>query len=133
MLEILEFAHNTEVPLLSYNQESDLTAVVNLVYISARDFYRMEREDKAGIGYVDFIFYPETDRHADGIILELKVNDTPKKALQQIKDRKYVLRFEGKLGERPKYTGRVLGVGISYDKGTKIHACKIEVLRDRIS
>ena len=82
---------------------------------------------------MDFIFYPETDHTADGIILELKVNDTPKKALQQIRDRKYVLRFEGKLGERPKYTGRVLGVGISYDKGTKIHACKIEVLRDRIS
>ena len=47
MLETLEFAHNTEVPLLSYNQESDLTAVVNLVYLSARVFYRMEHEDKA--------------------------------------------------------------------------------------
>lgn len=127
------FAHNTEVPLLNYSNETDLTAVVNLIYLAARDTYRVEREDKGGIGYVDFIFYPEVDHTADGIILELKVNDTPKKALQQIKDRKYVLRFEGKLGERPKYTGRVLGVGISYDKGTKIHACKIEVLRDRIS
>ena len=106
---------------------------MNLIYLAARDTYRVEREDKGRIGYVDFIFYPEVDHTADGIILELKVNDTPKKALQQIKDRKYVLRFEGKLGERPKYTGRVLGVGISYDKGTKIHACKIEVLRDRIS
>ena len=36
---------------------------------------------------MDFIFYPETDHTADGIILELKVNDTPKKALQQIRDR----------------------------------------------
>lgn len=45
-------------------------------------------------------FYPETDHTADGIILELKVNDTPKKALQQIRDRKYVLRFEGKLVHR---------------------------------
>lgn len=36
----------------------------------------MEREDKAGIGYVDFIFYPETDKRADGIILELKVDHT---------------------------------------------------------
>ncbi len=49
---------------------------------------------------MDFIFYPETDHTADGIILELKVNDTPKKALQQIRDRKYVLRFEGKLVHR---------------------------------
>ena len=132
MLEILEFAHNTEVPLLSYNQESDLTAVVNLVYLSARDFYRMEREDKAGIGYVDFIFYPETDRHADGIILELKVDDTPEEALRQIRDKKYALKFEGKLGEERRYTGRILGVGIAYDKVKKVHACKIEALREAI-
>lgn len=131
MAGILEFAHNTEVPLLSYNNETDLTAVVNLVYLAARDTYRVEREDKSGIGYVDFIFYPETDHKADGIILELKVNDTPENALQQIKDRRYVLRFEGKLGEPPKYLGRVIGVGIAYDKETKRHSCITEVLRSR--
>ena len=74
MLAILEHAHNTEAPLLNYSNEAELTALVNLVYLSARDHYRVEREDKAGIGYVDFIFYPETDWNADGIILELKVN-----------------------------------------------------------
>ena len=57
MLEILEYAHDTEVPLLNYNNEVDLTAVVNLVYLAARDSYRIEREDKAGKGFVDFIFY----------------------------------------------------------------------------
>ena len=55
MLEILEYAHNTEIPLLSYNNETDLTAVVNLIYLSARDTYRIEREDKAGIGYADYL------------------------------------------------------------------------------
>ncbi len=129
MTEILEFAHNTEVPLLSYNRETDLTAVVNLVYLSARDTYRVEREDKSGTGYVDFIFYPEISHEADGIVLELKINDTPERALQQIKDKKYALKFEGKLGEMPKYTGRILGVGIGYDKETKRHSCKIEILR----
>jgi len=130
MLKILEFAHNTEVPLLTYNNETDLTAVVNLVYLSARDFYRIEREDKAGTGYVDFIFYPEVNRNNDGIILELKVNHTADEALQQIKDKKYALKFEGKIGERPLYTGRILGVGIAYNKETKKHTCKIEILRN---
>jgi hypothetical protein len=131
MLEILEFAHNTEIPLLSYNNETDLTAVVNLVYLAARDFYRIEREDKAGIGYVDFIFYPEANPKADGIILELKVDHTAQEALQQIKDKKYALKFEGSLGKKPNYTGRVLGVGIAYDRNTKKHSCTIEVLREK--
>lgn len=132
MVRILEYAHNTESPLLSYNNESDLTTLVNLVYLQARDFYRIEREDKAGTGYVDFIFYPELNHGADAIILELKVNHTADEALQQIKERQYALKFEGHLGEKPKYTGRVLGVGIAYDKNSKRHECKIEILRDSI-
>lgn len=58
MCEILKYAHDTESPIFSYNSEIELSAVVNLVYLAARDRYRVEREDKAGEGYVDFIFYP---------------------------------------------------------------------------
>ena len=128
MLEILEYAHNTEIPLLSYNNETDLTAVVNLIYLSARDTYRIEREDKAGIGYADFIFYPKNPKD-DCIIIELKVNHTHAEAIQQIKDRGYALRFSGKLAEKNEYTGRILAVGITYDKAIKTHDCKIEVLK----
>ena len=60
MAEILQLAHNTETPILSYNNETELAAVVNLVYLSARDRYRVEREDKAGKGFVDFIFIRKT-------------------------------------------------------------------------
>ena len=127
MLAILEYAHNTETPLFSYNNESELTALVNLVYLSARDSYRIEREDKAGIGYVDFIFYPE-DKNADCIILELKVDHTPEEAIRQIKDRQYALRFKGRLGEASPYTGHILAVGITYNKKDKKHYCKIEKL-----
>ncbi len=127
MLDILEFAHNTEVPLLSYNNETELTAIVNLIYLSARDYYRIEREDKSGLGYVDFIFYPQ-DRNADCIILELKVNSTSEEAIQQIKDKKYALNFKGKLGVSEQYTGKILAVGIAYDKSFKKHSCKIEEL-----
>lgn len=132
MIDILEYAHDTEVPLLSYNHETELTAIVNLVYLSARDRYRVEREDKAGVGYVDFIFYPQTDKDADCIILELKVDSTPDIAIAQIKEKQYTLRFSGKLGEQNIYTGRILAVGISYDRNIKKHDCKIEVLRNRI-
>lgn len=128
MEEILAYAHDTETPLLDYNHETELTAVVNLVYLSARDKYDIQREDKAGTGYVDFIFYPKYDRSLDGIILELKVDNTPEEAIQQIKDKQYDLRFKGKLGEEKLCSGRILAVGIGYDKRTKEHRCKMEVL-----
>lgn len=127
MEEILAYTHNTETPLLSYNHEVELSAIVNLVYLSARDRYRIEREDKAGVGFVDFIFYPE-EKGETCIILELKVDSTPEAAIRQIKEKQYALRFKGKLGERPKYTGKILAIGISYNKETKVHKCKIEEL-----
>ena len=127
MAEILEYAHNTESPLLYYNNEAELASVVRLVYLEARDFYRIEREDKAGIGYVDFIFYP-IRKSDDCIILELKVDKPVEEAIQQIKDRQYALRFRGKLGEEPCYTGRILAVGIAYDREDKKHSCIVEIL-----
>ena len=125
MERILEFAHNTEVPLLSYNHETELSVIVNLVYLAARDSYRVEREDKAGTGYVDFIFYPY-DTTADCIILELKVDHTPDEAIAQIIDKKYALKFVPKLAGQKIYTGRILAVGIGYWKESKKHSCKVE-------
>ena len=127
MEKIPELVHDTEVPLLSYNHETELSAIVNLVYLAARDSYRVEREDKAGVGYVDFIFYPY-DLTADGIILELKVDHTPEEAIQQIKDRKYALKFVPRLAEQKKYTGKILAVGIGYEKTEKKHRCRVESL-----
>ncbi len=127
MCKILKFAHDTESPIFSYNSEIELSAVVNLVYLAARNKYRVEREEKAGEGYVDFIFYPER-RGADAFILELKTDSKPEEAIRQIKNKNYALRFLGKMGETPKYTGRILAVGISYNRKTKEHSCKIEDL-----
>lgn len=127
MAEILQLAHDTESPIFSYNSETELAAVVNLVYLSARDKYRIEREDKAGKGYADFIFYPQR-QGAEALIIELKVIASAKDAIRQIKEKNYVLRLRGKLGEKSKYTGRILAVGISYEKKTKKHLCEVEEL-----
>lgn len=73
---------------------------------------------------MDFIFYPER-KNEPGLILELKVDATPDDAIKQIKDRQYALRFTGKLGEKQKYTGKILAVGIGYDTKSKEHCCKV--------
>lgn len=133
MVSILQQAHDTETGMKGYNDEAELSAIVKLVYLSARDRYDIQREDKAGVGYVDYIFYPTVDMSDDCIILELKVNHSADESIQQIKDRNYAQRFIGKLGETKRYTGRILAVGISYfkDDSSKQHECKIEVLKKR--
>ena len=90
-------------------------------------FTAMLRKEPS-LGYVDFIFYPETDKNADCIILELKAGQTPEDAIRQIKEKKYAMKFQGRIGGKGEYTGRVLAVGISYDRKEKKHSCKIEVL-----
>lgn len=47
MSQILKYAHDSESPIFSYNNEIELSAVVNLVYLAAGDRYQMEREEKA--------------------------------------------------------------------------------------
>ena len=63
-----------------------------------------------------------------GMILELKINHSPKEAIKQIKNKNYKLRFQGKIGEIPQFQGKILAVGISYDKKTKKHECEVEWL-----
>lgn len=129
MEQILEQTHDVETPILSYNHETELSAVVNLTYLSARDYYRVEREEKAGKGFVDFIFYPEIPSVKTGIILELKVDHSPEEAITQIKEKNYMVRFTGKDAKNEKKIERILLVGIGYDKQTKKHKCKIEELK----
>lgn len=131
MERILSFAHDTETPILNYNDEGDLAALVNLVYLSARNEYRIEREDRAGKGFADFIFYPYNVQ-AECIILELKVDQSPDAAIQQIVDKNYALRFQGRLGGGGAYPGRKLAVGMVYDRAGKVHHCKVVELKDEV-
>ncbi len=132
MAELLERVHNTESPLERYSSEAELSKVITFAYLQAREFYDIRLEDRSGTGYVDYIFYPYR-KEDDGIIIELKMDQPVESAIQQIKDRNYALNFEGKLGEEPKCTGRILAVGIAYNRKdpNKRHTCKVEILRGK--
>ena len=112
--------HNSEIPILQYNDENSLSCVVTLAYLAARNYYKIEREEKTGKGYADFMFHPR--RNGDiAFVLELKVNDKPEKAIKQIKEKEYYQKFIKENSNR-----KILAVAICYDKNNKKHECKIE-------
>lgn len=113
--------HNSELPILRYNDENSLSCVVTLAYLAARDMYRVEREEKSGKGFADFIFHPRRKKFP-GIVLELKADDTPQAAIAQIRMKEYCEKLKGE------HVEHILAVGLSYDTVKKEHQCVIEEL-----
>ena len=100
-----------------------LESTLSLAFYSARQKYKIFRELPTGKGYADLVFLPRP-LHADlpALIVELKWDKTSEAAIQQIRNRQYGKALED-------YAGRILAVGISYDKETRQHECVIEEYR----
>ena len=120
--EILHNIHNSEIPILQYNDENSLACVITLSYLSARDQYRVEREEKSGKGYADFTFHPRR-KNDIGFILELKKDATVDEAMKQIKEKEYFQKFI------QEHENNLLAVAICYNSKTKEHSCKIERIK----
>ncbi|MGL5087663.1 MAG: AAA family ATPase [Clostridium sp.] len=118
--KILHDVHNSEIPILKYSDENSLACVVTLAYLSARDSYRVEREEKSGKGYTDFSFHPMRKNDIP-FILELKKDDTPENAIKQIREKEYVQKFRKEFRNK-----KILAVAICYSSETKEHSCIIE-------
>ena len=118
MEQLIQEAHDINIPVIKYNDENSLACVITLVYLSARTKYTIVREMEAGAGKADFIFYPN-DKSKPAFILELKKNASPEEALKQIREKRYATALRD-------YTGQKLAVGISYDEKLKKHSVKIE-------
>ncbi|WP_331645487.1 PD-(D/E)XK nuclease domain-containing protein [Terrisporobacter othiniensis] len=105
---------------MSLLDENSLSCVLTLAYLSARDTYRIEREEKTGKGYADFTFHPRR-KNDIAFIVELKKDEEPDVALNQIKEKEYVEKFRKEHKDR-----KVLAVAICYNSKNKEHHCKIE-------
>lgn len=121
--EIIELAHETYTSVLQYNDENSLSCVLTMAYYTAPAYYNIIREMPAGKGFADFIFYPRKEAgNRPALIVELKYDKNADTALKQIKEK----RYSGALKE---HKGRILLVGVSYDKNNKKHECIIEELQ----
>ena len=114
----IEEAH-LDTSILTYNNENALAYTLSIAYMTARNHYTIVREMPSGKGFADMVFIPRYDKPA--MIVELKWNKEAETAINQIHNKHNPKVLE-------KYKNNLILVGITYDKETKQHNCKIETL-----
>ncbi len=117
--EALARAHDDGCAPTFYNDEQALRAVVKSAYIAAADHYATVEELPSGRGLADVVYLPKRGDPAPALVVELKWDRSPEAAIAQVRDRDYpaVLRDFG---------GPVLLVGVTYERKSKRHVCRIE-------
>ncbi len=80
----------------------------------------MIREMPSGKGFADMVFLPKKRfPEKPALVIELKWNKSAQGAIGQIREKNYCESLS-------EYRGKLLLVGVNYDKRTRTHACEIE-------
>ena len=121
--ELVEEAHD-KAGNRTYSSEAALSYAVQLAYYKAQDYYTLLPEVDSGKGYVDLMYLPKDQAHP-ALLVELKYEQCPETAIDQILRKDYPSRLEH-------YAGNLILVGISYDKEVgakapnyKHHSCRL--------
>lgn len=120
----MEQAH-LETSHLQYHDENTLSYTISLALYAARNFYTVYREFPSGNGFADMVYLPrKAFPDIPALVVELKWNLSAETAITQILEKRYFENLKD-------YTGNLLLVGISYDKKTRKHSCRIrEIQKD---
>ena len=109
-----------ETSHIQYNDENALSYTISLALYAARNFYTIHREFPGGKGFADLVFIPKKKfQDKPALLVELKWNKDADGAIAQIREKEYCRSLE-------EYHGNLLLVGITYDRKTKEHICRIE-------
>ena len=93
--------------------------MLSIAYYYARNDYISHRELATGKGFADLVLIPRKHVDSPALVIELKYNQDADTAIDQIRRKDYPEKVA-------QYTGNLLLVGISYDRQTKRHQCRIE-------
>lgn len=115
----VDTVHESNTSILNYNDENALSCVITLAYYQAMNDYQLVREMPLGKGYADIVFLPKKYTEYPALVVELKYDKCVDGAIAQIKEKHYAKALES-------YSGKILLVGINYDKASKKHSCVIE-------
>ncbi len=115
----IDMAHDENTSILTYNNENSLACVLALAYIYAKEDYVIHREYASGKGFADLVMIPRKNVNKPAVVIELKYNTAVGTAIDQIHEKNYPEKIRD-------YADNLLLVGISYDRKSKEHICKIE-------
>ena len=115
----VDAAHDENTSILSYNDENSLACVLSIAYYYASNDYIIHRELATGKGFADLVLIPRKNIDSPAIIIELKYDKAVDTAIEQIKRRQYPAKVA-------RYADNMLLVGITYERNTKLHRCRIE-------
>ena len=114
----VDAAHDEQTSILSYNDENSLACVLNIEFYYARNNYVVHRELATGKGFADIVLITRKNVDSPAILLELKYIHSADGAIEQIRRKDYPAKVKD-------HTNRLLLVGVSYDRDTKRHTCRI--------
>lgn len=119
----IESIHNKISAINLYNNETSLRYVVLFALYNSEEYYQQPLQElPSGKGFADLVYIPKPERANEyPTLIELKWDQSPMTALEQIKQRDYV----DKLKES---SSQIALIGINYNAKTKVHDCKIEYL-----
>lgn len=115
----IQEVHDSAYAPAFYNNEQSLRYVLKMAYLSCVDQYAKVEELPSGHGIAHIVFLPKRRSSLPAMIIELKWNQSAEGALGQIRENGYQKVLDN-------YGGDVILVGVSYDKKTKRHDCRIE-------
>ena len=115
----VDAAHDENTSILSYNDENSLACVLSIAYYYAANDYIIHRELATGKGFADLVLIPRKNVDKPAIVIELKYDKAVDTAIDQMKRKQYPDKVA-------QCTDNLLLVGITYDRDTKQHQCRIE-------
>ncbi len=115
----VDVAHDENTSILSYNDENSLACVLSIAYYYASNDYVIHRELATGKGFADLVLIPRKNVDSPAIVIELKYDKAVDTAIAQIKRKNYPAKVA-------QYADNLLLVGITYDRESKEHLCRIE-------
>ena len=118
---LVQQVHNDFISSIEYNDENSLSCTITVALLALFKYYHKPvREFPCGKGFADIVYLPLAKYpNRPVIVVELKWNKSAAAAVAQIKERSYPASLQ-------EYSGEILLVGITYDKKTKEHQCRME-------